>query len=77
MATGYKAKVFSLILFLIESAFTSKNFVLQMKFFPKAEFIQIEVLKMSGVHTFLCQSPTSFQGILLEVLYQAELMSRS
>ncbi len=51
MATGLKAKVFSLIPFVIESAFTSKNFVLLMKFFPKAELMQIKVLRMSGVHT--------------------------
>jgi len=51
IATGHKAKVFSLIPFLIESAFTSKNFFLQMKFYPKAELMQIEVLWMRGVHT--------------------------
>ncbi len=51
MATDHKAKVFSLIPFFVESAFTSKNFVLQMQFFPKAELMQIDVLRMSGVHT--------------------------
>ena len=51
MATEHKAKVFSLIPFFVESAFTSKNFVLQMQFYPKAELMQIEVLRMSGVHT--------------------------
>ena len=51
MATEHKAKVFSLIPFFVESAFTSKNFVLKMQFYPKAELMQIEVLRMSGVHT--------------------------
>ena len=37
--------------FFIESKFTSKSFVLQMQFYPKAELIALDLLKMDGVHT--------------------------
>ena len=51
LRSKHKAKVFSLIPFFVESAFTRKNFVLKMELFPKAEILQIDVLRMNGVQS--------------------------
>ena len=51
LQSKHKAKVFSLIPFFVESAFTRKNFVLKMELFPKAEILQLDVLRMNGVQS--------------------------
>ena len=49
LRSSHKGKVFSLLPFFVESAFTRKNFVLRMDLYPKAELLQIDVLRMNGV----------------------------
>ena len=48
-STDHKAKVYSLMPFLIESALTPKSFVLRMQLYPKAELLRLDTLKFSGV----------------------------
>ena len=50
--SGHAGKVFSLIPFMIESYMTDKNFVLRMELYPKAEYLKMDVLRLSGVETF-------------------------
>ena len=50
-STDHKAKVYSLLPFLIEGAFTSKSFVLRMQLYPKAAMLQLDTLQFSGVET--------------------------
>ena len=50
-STEHKAKVYSLLPFLVESAFTSKSFVLRMQLYPKAGLLQFDTLEYSGVET--------------------------
>ena len=50
--SDHAGKVFSLIPFMIESYMTDKNFVLRMELYPKAEYLKMEVLRLSGVETF-------------------------
>jgi len=47
----HRAKVFSLLPFLVEGALTPKNFVLKMELFPNAELMRLQVLRFSGVQT--------------------------
>jgi len=49
IGSKHGAKVFSLLPFFAEASFTRKNFVLKMELFPKAELLQIDVLRMDGV----------------------------
>ena len=50
-STDHKSKVYSLLPFLIEGAFTPKNFVLRMQLYPKANLLQFDTLTFSGVET--------------------------
>ena len=50
-ATDCKAKVYSLLPFLVEAAFTRKNFVLRMQLYPKASLLQFDTLQFGGVET--------------------------
>ena len=49
MRSDHKGKVFSLVPFLIESAWSEKNFVLRLELYPKANYLQFHVLRFSGV----------------------------
>ena len=51
LASEHRAKFFSLVPFFVESFFTEKSFVLQMRFYPKAQTMAMDVLKLDGVHT--------------------------
>ena len=48
-STDHKAKVYSLLPFMIESALTPKSFVLRMQLYPKAELLRLDTLKFNGV----------------------------
>ena len=50
-SSEHKRKVFSLLPFFAESAFTNKNFVLKLSVYPKASLLAFEVLTLDGVHT--------------------------
>ena len=52
MTSGpHAAKVYSLIPFFLESAFTNKHFVLKMELFPEAGYLRLQTLRMGGVQT--------------------------
>ena len=51
MSSPHRGKVFSLVPFMIESAFTEKNFVLSMNLFPNAKYLKLEMLTFTGVET--------------------------
>ena len=51
MRSDHKAKVFSMIPFLLESYVTSKNYVLRMELYPQSEYLSMEVLRFNGVET--------------------------
>ena len=51
MASEHRGKVFSLLPFFVEAGFTKKSFVLQMEFYPKAQMLKMDVLRMDGVHS--------------------------
>ena len=50
-ASGHSSKVYSLLPFLFESAFTPKSFVLRMQLYPKAGLLQLDTLQFNGVET--------------------------
>ena len=50
-STECKSKVYSLLPFLVEAAFTPKNFVLRMQLYPKAGLLQFDTLQFAGVET--------------------------
>ena len=50
-STEHKAKVYSLLPFLVEAAFTPKHFVLRMQLYPQAGLLQFDTLQFTGVET--------------------------
>ena len=50
-STDHKAKVYSLLPFLVEGAFTPKSFVLRLQLYPKANLLQFDTLQFTGVET--------------------------
>ena len=50
-STDHKAKVYSLLPFLVESSFTPKSFVLRLQLYPKAKLLQFDTLQFTGVET--------------------------
>ena len=50
-STDHKAKVYSLLPFLIESQMTSKSFVLRMQLYPNAGLLKLDTLEFRGVET--------------------------
>ena len=50
-STEHVKKVYSLLPFLVEAAFTDKSFVLRMQLFPKADLLQFDTLQFGGVKT--------------------------
>ena len=50
-SSPHKAKLYSMIPFFIEAAFTKKHFVLRMEVFEKAELLKLDTLTMYGVQT--------------------------
>ena len=50
-STEHKAKVYSLLPFLVEAAFTPKHFVLRMQLYPRAGLLQLDTLQFAGVET--------------------------
>ena len=51
-STDHKSKVYSMLPFLVESAWTSKSFVLRMQIYPKSALLQFDTLQFGGVETF-------------------------
>lgn len=50
-SSGHSSKVYSLVPFLFEAAFTPKSYVLRMQLFPKAGLLQFDTLQFGGVET--------------------------
>ena len=51
LRSNHKRKVFSLVPFFVEAAFTSKHFVSRMQLYPQAGLIGIDILTMDGIQT--------------------------
>ena len=49
MASAHRSKVFSLIPFFCEAAWTNKHFVLKMEMFPAAGYLRLQTLRMGGI----------------------------
>ena len=49
MRSNHKGKVFSLLPFLVEGAFSPKSYVLRLELFPQAKYLRFHVLKFDGV----------------------------